>query len=175
MYVFRENHRVALAGRLLAELGDAMGRADASGDPDHMQDALLRAGELECSLADAGQHAAASQLAGVTDCIASALVRGDRLAVSQWCLQILNAVGISGELTVKIPEGFAYYALHPLDYARVVDEKLNNISGAAIVGIRTIGTTLSAVVAAELRKHRRIAHHGPAARAPFQPRVPLLE
>jgi hypothetical protein len=154
MYVFRENHRVALAGRLLAELGDAMGRADASGDPDHMQDALLRAGELECSLADAGQHAAASQLAGVTDCIASALVRGDRLAVSQWCLQILNAVGISGELTVKIPEGFAYYALHPLDYARVVDEKLNNISGAAIVGIRTIGTTLSAVVAAELRKHR---------------------
>jgi len=154
MYVFRENRRVALAGRLLAELGEAMGRADASGDSGHMQDALLRAGELECALADAGQQAAASQLAGVTDCIASALVRGDRLAVSQWCLQILNAVGISGELTVKIPEGFAYYAVHPLDYARVVDEKLTNISGAAIIGIRTIGTTLSAVVAAELRKHR---------------------
>src|SRR3954469_25817058 len=154
MYVFRENHRIALAERLLAELGDAMGRADSSGNPDHMQDALLRAGELECALADAGQQAAASQLAGVTDCIASALVRGDRLGVSHWCLQILNAVGIAGELTVKIPEGFAYYAVHPLDYARVVDESLTSNSGAAIIGIRTIGTTLSAVVAAALRKHR---------------------
>src|SRR3954463_7332566 len=131
-----------------------MRRADSSSEPKHMQDALLRAGELECALADAGQHAAASQLAGVTDCLASALVRGDRLGVSQWGLQILNAVGVSGELTVKVPEGFAYYALHPLDYARVVDEKLNNIAGAAIVGIRTIGTTLSSVVAAELRRHR---------------------
>ncbi|MFL6300486.1 MAG: hypothetical protein ACJ71N_07755 [Terriglobales bacterium] len=154
MYVFRENHRLALAGRLLNELAEAMRRADSSSEPEHMQDALLRAGELECSLADAGQQVAASQVAGVTDCLASALVRGDRLAVSQWCLQILKSVGISGELSVKIPEGFAYYALHPLDYARVVDEKLNNISGAAILGIRTIGTTLSAVVAAELRRHR---------------------
>jgi hypothetical protein len=154
MYVFRENHRLALAGVLLNELAGAMRRADSSADPEHMLDALLRAGELECALADAGQHAAASQLAGVTDCLAAALVRGDRLAVSQSCLQILKAVGISGELSVKIPEGFAYYALHPVDYARVVDEKLNNIAGAAIIGIRTIGTTLSAVVAAELRRHR---------------------
>src|SRR5947209_5141505 len=154
MYVFRENHRLALAGSLLNELAEAMRRADSSSEPEHMQDALLRAGELECSLADAGQQIAASQLAGVTDCLASALVRGDRLAVSQWCLQILKAIGISGELSVKNPEGFAYYALHPLDYARAVDENLNNIASAAILGIRTIGTTLSAVVAAELRRHR---------------------
>src|SRR4051812_31315580 len=117
MYVFRENHRLAPAGRLLNELAEAISRADISDNPEQMQDALLRGGVLECSLADAGQQRAASQLAGVTDCVASALVRGDRLAVSQSCLQILQAVGVSGELTVKIPEGFAYYALHPLDYA----------------------------------------------------------
>ena len=154
MYVFRENHRLALAGRLLNELAEAMRRADSSAEAEHLEDALLRAGELECSLADAGQQAAASQLAGVTDCLASALVRGDRLAVSHSCLQILKSVGISGELSIKIPEGFAYYAVHPLDYARVVDENFTDIAGAAVVGIRTIGTTLSAVVAAELRRHR---------------------
>src|SRR5206468_5154019 len=59
-----------------------------------------------------------------------------------------------GDLTVRIPEGFAYYSVHPLDYARLVEANLANITGAAIIGIRTIGTTLSAVVAAELRKHR---------------------
>src|SRR4051812_32516903 len=148
MYVFRENHRVAPAGRLLAELAEAVQRAASSFQPDDLHDALLRSGELECALADSGQHSAATQIAGVTDCLASALVRGDRLEVSRSCLQILNAVNVSGELIVKIPEGFAYYGLHSLDYARLVDQYLSSSSdnaGAAVVGIRTIGTTLSAI------------------------------
>ena len=157
MYVFRESHRVAPAGRLLAELADAVRRAAFSNQQDDLQDALLRAGELECALADSGQQSAATQVAGVTDCLASALVRGDRLAVAESCLQILNAIDLSGEVVVKTPEGFAYYGLHPLDYARLVERHLEDspsIAGAAVIGIRTIGTTLSAVVEAELRRHR---------------------
>jgi hypothetical protein len=156
MYVFRENHRVAPAGRLLADLADAIRRAASSNEPDHLHDALLRAGELECALADSGRPSAATQLAGVTDCLASALARGDQLAVSHSCLQILNAIGVSSDLVVKTPEGFAYYGLHSLDYARLVEQYLVNSSdsaGAAVIGIRTIGTTLSAIVAAEFRRH----------------------
>jgi len=158
MYVFRESHRVAPTGRLLAELADAVRRAAFSSEQDDLQDALLRSGELECALADSGQQAAATHVAGVTDCLASALVRRDRLAVAESCLQILSALNLSGDVVVKTPEGFAYYGLSPLDYARLVERHLEEspaiITGAAVIGIRTIGTTLSAVVEAELRRHR---------------------
>jgi hypothetical protein len=157
MYVFRESHRVAPAGRLLTELAEAVSRAGSSHQQDEVQDALLRAGELECALADSGHQAAAAAVAGVTDCLASALVCGDRLAMPQSCLQILRAISVSGELMLKVPEGFAYYCLHPLDYARAIEQQLSGMSrmsGVAVIGIRTIGTTLGAVVAAELRRHR---------------------
>ena len=103
MYVFRECHRVAPAGRLLTELAEAVSRAGSSHQHEEVQDALLRAGELECSLADSGQQAAAAAVAGVTDCLASALVCGDRLAVSRSCLQILKATTVSGEVALKDP------------------------------------------------------------------------
>jgi len=156
MYVFRESDRVAPSGRLLAELAGAVHRAASSNEQDDLQDALLRAGELECALADAGQQAAATQVAGVTDCLASALVRGDRLVVAESCLQILKSIELSGEVAVRTPEGFAYYGLHPLDYAQVIGTYLADHPenfGSAIIGIRTIGTTLSAVVAAECRRY----------------------
>src|SRR5438477_225913 len=128
MYVFRESHRVAPAGRLLAELADAVRRAASPSDPDEMLDALLRSGELECSLADGGQHWAAVKVAGVTDCLAAALVRSEGLAMAGSCLQILSAIELTGDLVVKTPEGFAYYGLHPLDYARLVDQQLTQDS-----------------------------------------------
>src|ERR1043166_705582 len=156
MYVFRENHRVAPAGRLLAELADAIRCAASSSSTNDLHDAVLRAGELECALADAGQHSAATRVSGVTDCLASALVRGDQLVVSQSCLQILSAISASGEFVAKTPEGVAYYGLHSLDYAHLVEQylaKSPTMAGTAVVGIRTIGTTLSAIVAAEFRHH----------------------
>ncbi|PYX34166.1 MAG: hypothetical protein DMG81_20325 [Acidobacteria bacterium] len=51
---------------------------------------------------------------------------------------------------VSPPEGFAYYALHPSQFADPFPDRSTPAS-AAIVGIRTIGTTLSAVSAASLR------------------------
>jgi hypothetical protein len=88
---------------LLAELADAVRRAAFSSEQDDLQDALLRSGELECALADSGQQAAATQVAGVTDCLASALVRRDRLEVAESCLQILSALNLSGDVVVKTP------------------------------------------------------------------------
>ncbi|HEX8221093.1 MAG TPA: hypothetical protein VF914_18015, partial [Chloroflexia bacterium] len=59
---------------------------------------------------------------------------------------------------VKMPEGFAFYALYPEQYCaaalRWLDEH-QDVEGkrAVVVGIRSIGTTLAAVVAAALTAH----------------------
>ncbi|MDQ3928628.1 MAG: hypothetical protein M3328_05715 [Chloroflexota bacterium] len=59
---------------------------------------------------------------------------------------------------VKIPEGFAFYTLYPEQYCAAAlrwlsDHETAQTRKAAVVGIRSIGTTLAAVVAATLRAH----------------------
>jgi hypothetical protein len=65
-------------------------------------------------------------------------------------------------LSFSPPEGFAYYGLNPLAYADVLDSVLDKISihgrQIGVVGIRSIGTTLSAVVAAAARARVLEAH-----------------
>jgi hypothetical protein len=64
-------------------------------------------------------------------------------------LERLAQVGTAapdGELTIKLPEGFAHYALYPETYF----EAARPLAGRdlAVTGIRSIGTTLAAMVAA---------------------------
>jgi hypothetical protein len=59
-------------------------------------------------------------------------------------------------LTIKLPEGFSLYALYPEQYLIAAAQWLAEHSqqqacGALVVGIRSIGTTLAAVVSAVLR------------------------
>jgi hypothetical protein len=59
-------------------------------------------------------------------------------------------------LTVKPPEGFGLYALFPEQYLAaaaswLADHAAERARGAVVVGIRSIGTTLAAVVSAALR------------------------
>jgi hypothetical protein len=67
-------------------------------------------------------------------------------------VRILHEIGHSGEVSVSVPEGFAYYALHPMDYADLVARLEFRQQRAFVVGIRSVGTTLSAVVCARLRQ-----------------------
>lgn len=58
-------------------------------------------------------------------------------------------------VTVKLPEGFAFYALFPEQYADAARRWLADHTGtssrrAIVVGVRSIGTTLSALVTAVL-------------------------
>jgi hypothetical protein len=55
-----------------------------------------------------------------------------------------------------IPEGFVYYGLYPETYIQAADIFLSEIKpeSVVIVGIRTIGTQLSALVAARMEKYR---------------------
>lgn len=57
---------------------------------------------------------------------------------------------------IKIPEGFAWYALYPDAYVRTAVEWAHCHSPqrrVLVVGLRSIGTTLAAVVTACLRRH----------------------
>ena len=61
----------------------------------------------------------------------------------------------SGVLELRVPEGYAHYALYPetyLEAARRLAQNDTFVSGAAplVVGVRSIGTSLGAVVAAAL-------------------------
>jgi len=150
LWVFRENRR-RLAGAqarcaLLRELEGL--RAESSRE--RVIRLLLRAGEMECGVADAAS-APLEPWARLTDDLARALVspgillRPDQLAGS------LEFTEVPEQIEVSPPEGFAYYALHPLAYAEVLSKIPSLSDSVAVVGIRSIGTTLSAVVVAAAR------------------------
>src|SRR2546422_9712551 len=54
------------------------------------------------------------------------------------------------QLTTSPSEGFAYYALNPLDIAKPAQQSVAPDRQAAVIGIRSIGTTLSAVATAAI-------------------------
>lgn len=149
MLVFREGRRLHSGSALLEALLELLRQPGAASHPDRLMEALLRSGELECGLADANSpHAAA--LAASTDALAEMLL-GGRLDSSK-LLERLASVSPPAQVTVSTPEGFAYYALHPRRYADLAGSLPLASPNTAVIGIRSIGTTLSAVLAAALRR-----------------------
>jgi len=136
------------------------------------RDLLIGCGQLEQGIADARPDA--SGVMKMTDLAADlflASVRGDRMPAP-----ILSALRqeisplISGQLqkiTIKIPEGFAFYCLYPEQYITAAETWLRttSIGSALVIGIRTIGTSLSALVQAVLR-----AAQFPSGRITVRPR-----
>lgn len=148
LLVFREASE-KLPGRSLAMLLDkAIARVRAD-DPDSMVSALILAGEFECALADAGGGSAAGA-ASLTDALAGTLLGIAPADRGRLC-SILSAIepALPESVRVSPPEGFAYYALHPADFAEVSAE-WSDQGPVAVIGIRSIGTTLSAVTTAAL-------------------------
>ena len=152
-YIFRDG-KVALNGpQLVQELADrlrCLSAATADTRWNLLMDALLRAGELECALLDAGSPDSATA-ESVTDEIADAIVTGAPLRSDEAAREVAH-IATPEQVRVAPPEGFAYYSLHPLDMADLVRESAARTSFAAVIGIRSIGTTLSAVVQATLRE-----------------------
>src|SRR5262249_21081281 len=110
-----------------------------------LTNSLLRAGEIECALADL-QHPAARKAEPLTGALAKALLF--ETADLQAPLSQLRTGDLPDSLAVTSPEGFAYYSLDPLRYEEVINGL--NSGPAFVVGIRSIGTVLSAVCAAAL-------------------------
>lgn len=158
MHVFRSGRRDVPGPRLTAELADDLRAVAASASAEPLRRvvlrALIRAGELESILADTGA-AAADLLTRLTDELASLLV--DSSAGGRAALAIspdaLAALPVPATVSTSPPEGFSYYALHPLDFARLAERLASPEAPVRVVGIRSIGTTLSAVTVAALRRH----------------------
>jgi len=68
-------------------------------------------------------------------------------------LEVARAAPVCEQLSISVPEGFAYYALDPLAYAHALDRILTNPGRVLVIGIRSIGSTLSAIAAASARLH----------------------
>lgn len=147
-WVYREGRR-AIAGPAFArDVAAALARPSTS--------ALVACGMLEAALADADRASSTVREAAVlaTDAVAEHLAgvaRGGR--VDEAAAALLSAT-TPETIVVSTPEGFAYYALDPLAYARATEKIVGD--QILVVGIRSIGTTLSAVTrAAFLRRGAR--------------------
>jgi hypothetical protein len=156
MYVFREARRRVSSQELrqsLIQCLQTLGRQASSFRPNDsvVLEALLRAGELECAVADCTNHAEQQAAEHITDQLAGQLV-GYTPADIEQLLRVLQRLPLPPELIVSVPEGFAYYALHPLQYAELAQKIPLTAQRVAVIGIRSIGTTLSATVTAALKK-----------------------
>jgi hypothetical protein len=116
-------------------------------------DRLIRAGEIEAGIADA--------LCPESDSDGDAIRWLRRLAISvarESPRETAESIAALGKLElprtaqVGVPEGYAWYALYPEMYRAAARRfaREQNAREAVVLGIRNIGTSLSAVVAAEL-------------------------
>jgi hypothetical protein len=147
LFVFRKSRESIPTQKLLASL-EADIRATAT-RPAAVLDALVRAGEIETGLADA-ESPATKAMADVVDHLASAASCNQPVDPSR--LQLFARVHLPAEITCSHPEGFSFYGLNPLDFADLARRMHADLRPTvAVIGIRSVGSTLGAVVAAVLR------------------------
>ncbi|HUN87981.1 MAG TPA: hypothetical protein VMU28_04285 [Terriglobales bacterium] len=152
-YIFREGKTGLRGPDLVRELSGRLRTLHQSDiSRTELLDLLLRAGELECALKDLDStHADVG--AKITDSVADAVVSRSPLHTDELAV-LVRRIDAPEQVQVAPPEGFAYYALHPLDLADLVRAANCKSGFAAVIGIRSIGTTLSAVVQATFRAER---------------------
>ena len=176
MIVFGDPQRWLSANSLLTRLRLLLDRANTHASDD-VRNLLILAGQLEQGLADCTAsfstlEALRNQSRRITDLVAlvfhSAWINASESAAAPVlrldAIQQLTAIfsGLSFpanlSLSIKIPEGFAFYALFPEQFSATARRWANEHSNTPgrnvlIVGVRSIGTTLSAVVSAALKAH----------------------
>jgi len=174
LLVFRGGQRRVRGHEFKAALTEQLRLLCRGNSRERLIGALLRAGELECGLADAdGEDAHPAEL--LTDRIADALMEAEPWSGCQSSdfqtsnsppanfqnisfqalLEAAQGLAAIEQLSTATAEGFAYYALHPLAYADVLEQVCGPAAPLLVVGIRSIGTTLSAMMAAAARRQGR--------------------
>ena len=123
--------------------------------PEERRRALILAGTLEQAVED-GLPEWGAPCRALTDALAEAFLRAEPSASAVDGALAALAQAPDASLTMKTPEGFAFYGLYPEAYAVAVQRWQVDHPGAqvAVIGVRSIGTTLSAVVLAALRARR---------------------
>jgi len=150
LLVFRDDAS-QITGRKLGErLIDAVDKTARGNDREAILNALLLAGQAECAIADSGSADDTARL--LTDALAMSLAGESEEARADLSDLLRKVVaGLPELVRVSRFEGFAYYALHPMDFADAAGAESHG--SVAVIGIRSIGTVLSAMAVAALRKH----------------------
>jgi len=193
MIAYRTAHETVDPRRFLRDIAEGLGALAAGAEArDRATGLLIDAGALEAAVSDALAPAGddvsplAERFRQLTLALAHlqlAAWKDDRPAFERWLASAavrvapLRYAPLPGQVRLRIPEGFAYYGLYPERYAaaawRFAEER---IPGAAtVIGLRSIGTTLAAVVHAAL-EWRGIATRSLTVRPrghPFDRRVEL--
>lgn len=157
------------ARELLAGLQERLARAAGAGSTlplDWLRLLLIEAGQLEQAVEDAAgvEPDWRSLTRDITAAAAAAFVAkwsaGSDRAVSASVNRLAQLVQQDCpprdlSVTVKVPEGFAFYSLYPEQYCAAsegwsADHAGNASKQVLVIGVRSIGTTLSAAVAATL-------------------------
>jgi hypothetical protein len=154
LLVFRQGRRHMSGEEVRSRLRDQVVRFGAAASSDEFLSSFLCAGELECGTADAGCSSETAQR--ITDDLAEALL-GLKTPAQCDLLGLLTACHVPEQIRISVPEGFAYHALHPLPYSEVVTRLPELGNAVAVLGIRSIGSTLSAMVAAGSRRQGKKA------------------
>jgi hypothetical protein len=168
MVVFREQRSRVALGPVLRELADEVSsRVDGCVPHDVAVGWLIECGEIEAAVVDAlcvevdAAHALVEAFAGATVVAAELVVASWRSLQTSPCVarlaQVLaelaaRAVPLAIDRTVS--EGYAYYSLMPemyIEAAAAVARRWRPIR-VCVIGIRSIGTSLAAVVAGEFRR-----------------------
>ena len=112
-WIFREGRRTISGLAIVRGISSQLQRGSLG-----WVDALIQAGELEAALADAA-HPFATFSADLTDALASAVCTGNSSHADR-AGQMVERLQPPEWVSISPPEGFTYYALHPLDFARVI-------------------------------------------------------
>ena len=143
MLVYRDTRSSVPSVELLSELGEWL-----DSEPVSIA-AVIISGTLECALADEN-HPAAEVARELTDVVAEAWLTNERTPRER-ARSLLPTLSAPDTLAVSKPEGFAFYALDPEGFRALAREYARESRGpCAVIGVRSIGTTLSAMVRAEL-------------------------
>jgi hypothetical protein len=167
MMTYSDLRRDVATGELLATLQRDLHEAQrADGElepPQTLMDLFLTAGELAQGLMDAEFSRAhldewtpaARRCARLLLATSSLLTRPatpTRLQRVAAALQALSQLQLPEILTINVPEGYAFYALLPQLYQRSAERFWAANSGPLmVIGLRSIGTSLSAMVAQAAR------------------------
>jgi hypothetical protein len=167
MLAYRRDERLCRPAESLRSLERRIGDALQGASHDTIRELFIDFGELEAAIADwvfpekDGLHPITRTLRRGALSAGHALLASwkhdarrmaQALSATRDHLAELDSGGLPGTLPVRVSEGYAFYALHPETYAvaasQFVDERRPEV--AVCLGVRSIGTSLSAIVSAAL-------------------------
>lgn len=171
MIVYRnESREVQPTTRLRALAGEMRALAGTPTAHDAIRDILIELGIVEAGIVDA-LNQACDEMSGMATALRAASHATARVFVGSWsgsppdetcALAGAAADAIRGALTrvlpdsvsVGTPEGYSYYGLYPEQYVQAANDIVDALAPSDVVciGLRGIGTSLSAAVAATLER-----------------------